>query len=302
MTTDRDQDVALRAAWATTASGTPHVDGSGWEALIEGRLDAATRDSLLDHVGSCARCAGVFRAVRAAALEATRAERKAETARAARPALARPWLARPWLAPVAAVLATATAVVVLSRQAMSPSVAPETIATSPVARPSAAPLGDAASLATTPSLAPVFDFPVEKPPVVIAAERLLAQRGRAQDQAWLTSFARALDPYRAGDFEEAARRLAVVAESQPDVAEPALYLGVSLLLGGRASEAIAPLERARGLVGEARRAEVAFYLGCAQARSGDLDAARPTLEGACRAKADHSEKACEALHRLDAVR
>jgi hypothetical protein len=294
----RDGDEDLRAAWAASDPGTPHGETSSWEALIEGRLDATAREALLDHVASCPRCAGVYRHARKAALDAVRAERKAEKAAASRPPLA-----RPWLAPVAAVLATATAVVVLSRQAMAPSAPPGSAATAPAVTPaSAAPVTVATASATTASSGQSVDFPIEKPPVLIAAERLLAQRGRVHDEAWLASFARALEPYRADDFKEASRLLAVVADQRKDAPEPAFYLGVSLLLGGRPAEAVAPLDRALRLVSEARRSEVALYLGCAQALAGDHRAAHATLKGACEAKGRHAAQACAALRHLDESR
>jgi anti-sigma factor RsiW len=112
--------------------------------------------------------------------------------------------------------------------------------------------------------------------------------------ALLEELGQALVPYRTDDYEEAARRLSVVAARHPRAAEPALYHGVVLLLLDRPREAIAPLERASSLAPEGElRADAVFHLALARFRAGE-DAGRAALSTLCGAEGPYRAKACQA--------
>jgi hypothetical protein len=231
-------DSELRHAWAATAAETAHLDEAAWTEFLEGRLDPDARESALDHVAACPRCASVFKAARAAALEAVPHVAKDR-------APARPW---PQLAALAATLVIGTALATRSFVAPAPS------ASVP------APAG-----VSVPAAVPALPRPhLQKPPVVISAEQLLALRGGARDDAYLKALAAALEPYQKDAFREAAIRLAPLHRDHPQAFEAAFYLGVSLAFDGRARESVPVLERALELAPAARRDEAARWLESAR--------------------------------------
>lgn len=217
----------------------PHPDAERWRAFFEGTLSDADQDATRDHIAACAQCAGLFKSARAAALAAAPPTRVA-------PAGERP---RQWITVAATLSIAMLAIAVLwplpeADQALAP-------ATPPAAAPIPAP-------APAPAIA--FD----KPAVVVSAEQLLVSRGDAAHTAYLEALARALEPYQQDDFVEAARRLEPLAAAHPDRFEPAYYLGVSLLMSGRAADAIPALERALKIAPEARRAGAERALAAAR--------------------------------------
>lgn len=232
-------DETMRAAWVASGLDSRHLDEQTWTTLLEGTLDDETRESTLEHISSCAQCAGVFRIARAAALAELRPAMPPQTrARRLVPELG-----------LAATVAIATLTVVVLREDRR------------VPAPAAAqmPAPDASSIPAAPPPR------LEKPAIVVSSEQLLTTRSRRDNTAYVESLAAALEPYQQDKFKEAARRLAGVATSHPDAFEPAFYLGVSLLLDGKASEAVPVLERARRLASAVRRDEATHYLTLARA-------------------------------------
>jgi hypothetical protein len=229
------------------------------------------REAAADHVAGCVRCAGIFKAARAAARVAV-----SETSRAE--ALPRPAILAPRFAAAMATLAVAIAAVVVMRQGAGPSLVPA----EPTARP--------AATTTAPPADPLAALRIEKPPVVVSAERLLATRG-GTDQGYIEALARALEPYRRDDFGEAAVRLSALGRSRPDAFEPGFYLGVTLLLDAKASDAVPHLERALKLAG-GRRDDASFYLALARIQCGQREPARAALAELCGAKGTRAAEAC----------
>jgi hypothetical protein len=151
----------------------------------------------------------------------------------------------------------------------------------------------------TPPAGPVL--PAEKAPILVDPADALVLRGGAEGgrRAFLERLAAALEPYRRGDFAEAAERLAVVGERHPEAPEPGLYRGVSLLLLGRPEEAAAPLRNAAArATNAALRAEARYHLAVALSRSGDVAGARAELRASCTGGGAATARACTALERL----
>jgi predicted Zn-dependent protease len=136
---------------------------------------------------------------------------------------------------------------------------------------------------------------LEKPDVVLSAERVLVTRG-GQD-AFLKDFAPAIQPYRQGDYAVAAERLARLASRYADVFEVRFYHGVSLLLQGRAAEAVAPLRQARALARGPQGTDAEWYLSLALFRAGQAPEGWDRLAGLCAGDGPRKRAACSALPR-----
>src|SRR5262249_6157617 len=152
---------------------------------------------------------------------------------------------------------------------------------------------------TEPTMAPPRPAPpIEKLPVKVSAEHALIVRGAGGSDTFLADLGKALEAYRGDDYGTAAQRLGEVAARYPRAVEPPLYQGVSLLMLGRASEAIAPLERALALdPSPEQRRDAEFHLALAQLHSGQ-DQGRRTLKQLCAADGPYRTQSC---HALDAV-
>jgi hypothetical protein len=247
-----EADDVLHDAWRGTAPASPHLDEGQWELLLGGRIDAATREAALDHIAACTGCATVFKQARIAAR--TSARSTAAPGRAAR----RQWYYSPQFAAVAALLTVTVGAVILTRQTV-PTVATFETSTTPSSRP------------VTPVADPLVGLRAQKPPVVIGAELLLVTRSGPGEQKFLEDLARALDSYKADDYAEAARQLSGLAAARPEVFEATYYLGISLLLDGKAAESVVVLERAESIAGDTRRAEAARFVELARNARGSQD-------------------------------
>jgi tetratricopeptide (TPR) repeat protein len=113
--------------------------------------------------------------------------------------------------------------------------------------------------------------------------------------AYPSMLAKALEPYRANRYEDAAAALQRVVDRFPRRAEGHFYLGVSLLLAGRAGDAVAPLEKAMADGESAVSAEVKWYLAAALQNSGRVTEAQSVLRSVCSAAGAHREEACAVL-------
>lgn len=104
----------------------------------------------------------------------------------------------------------------------------------------------------------------------LARETVRLRGAAAPRRLLLEDLAKALEPYRRDDFEEAATRLGALRPRYPEAGEIPYYLGVCLLLLDRPDEALAPLEDAVSRLTEADEAR--YYLAIAQ-----VNASRPPL-------------------------
>ena len=131
----------------------------------------------------------------------------------------------------------------------------------------------------------------------------LVLRGEASDP-YGTELVRALEPFRRGDYPQAADRLRALASAHPDEPYARYYLGVSSLLAGQHLEAVGPLERVRGLAAPDSwlHSEASWYLAVALERSNRVDQAVLILTQLCGSGGSRGDKACGALGTLLAPR
>lgn len=165
----------------------------------------------------------------------------------------------------------------------------------PESRPSPTPI--AATAPKQPG-APAYRLAVEPAPLRLPFAMALILRGQSappRDGVYLKRLGEALDPYRAGQYDEAARRLAALARQYPRAVEPPFYEGVSLLLTGGAKAALSRLEAARAIGGEALGDDIDWYLAAARERNGNWEAAAALLKKQCAAEGPHRDAACKAL-------
>jgi hypothetical protein len=142
-------------------------------------------------------------------------------------------------------------------------------------------------------------FRLDTPPVILSAAAVLTPRGLAEDRGmYLAALGPGLDAYRAGDFEQAARRLEALSRTYPTAVEPPLYAGISLLMLNRPAEAVPKLESARALASGEFVAEVDWRLSLAYAHAGDPERARPGLQRVCTSANPNQGRACQALQAL----
>ena len=224
-------------------SGRSHLDLAEWRAFLEQTMGEADRDAALDHISSCAQCAGVFRSARTAALNAV-----------GTPAVAhdRPYRPLRILVPVAATLAIAVvSAIVITRNTPPPVTSP------------ASPVLPASPVSPVSPASPASPALV-KPPVVIGAEQLLATRGSDSQAQYLQTLADALRPYERDDFKTAIPLLERLAKAHPERFEPVFYLGASLMMDDRAAEAVPILERAVTIASAVRRDDAERTLATAR--------------------------------------
>ncbi len=142
-----------------------------------------------------------------------------------------------------------------------------------------------------------YALALEKPPVDLPPDALVL-RG-STPEPYVAALASALQPWRADRFDEAARRFLGVTRNFPGRARGHYYLGASLLMDGRAAEAIAPLERARTLATDGTlRDSAAWYLAVAFERSGRASLAVQELASICDGDGPRRADACRGLERL----
>jgi hypothetical protein len=131
----------------------------------------------------------------------------------------------------------------------------------------------------------------EYTPAVAPSDELIWRDEGASGSPRLRPFARAMRPYERNDFAEAERRLARFLEKNPTHAEAHFYRGVSLLLLGRATDAIAPLEATVGH-GHGRVVEEAhWYLALAYLKAGEPSKALKPLDAVVATSGRHRAEA-----------
>jgi hypothetical protein len=109
------------------------------------------------------------------------------------------------------------------------------------------------------------------------------------------ALAKALEPYRAGDYQKAASDLERVLSEHPGEQRAALYLGVSRLFLDEAPSALEVLAGAQASPDPAVAAEVQWYTLVGIARLRDPTAAIPEIRDLCRQSGAFSARACNAL-------
>lgn len=140
-------------------------------------------------------------------------------------------------------------------------------------------------------------------PAIELPSSALVLRGEAADP-YAPALIRALEPFRRADYPQAVERLRALGSAHPDEPYARFYLGVSHLLAGQPLEAIAPLERVRGLAAPNSwvHSEASWYLAVALERSDRVGQAVLVLTQLCGSGGSRGDKACGALGTLLAPR
>jgi hypothetical protein len=158
--------------------------------------------------------------------------------------------------------------------------------------------GEPPRSAPAPSRAPAFVLALKKPSIELPAAALVLRGSTVEP--YISALVAALDPFRRGQYDDAARRLAAVERQYPQKPHVPFYLGVSELLAGRPGDAIAPLQRSRSLAadGTAIHADASWYLAVALERQARRDESMLILTDLCGSGGARNDEACLALHGL----
>jgi len=156
--------------------------------------------------------------------------------------------------------------------------------------------------AETVRRARTFVLAMDTPAIELPSSALVL-RGESADP-YVAALVRALEPFRRGDYPQAADSLRALGSAHPDEPYARYYLGVSYLLAGQHLEAIAPLERVRGLQARSSwlHSEASWYLAVALERSDRVDQAVLVLTQLCGSGGSRGDQACGALGTLLAPR
>lgn len=137
-------------------------------------------------------------------------------------------------------------------------------------------------------------IPLEMPEAKLRPSVALLSRGEDGPSRYLQDLGPAMEAYRNGDYERAAREFVALAPRYPTQVEAAFYSGVTQLKLGANDKAVEALERARALNDPAFAGEIAWYLGIAYQRAGRLQAAHDQFAQLCRAQGEYAVRACAA--------
>jgi len=140
---------------------------------------------------------------------------------------------------------------------------------------------------------------LEKAPIKVAAASVLIYRSDSVGgKGYLDELAAALQPYRADNYAEAARRLEALSSKFPESPESHFYLGVSRLFLKQHETAFASLETAARLSDETLRDDITWYRALALERlNRQADAVRE-MDTLCARAGDYKAKACSAVEDL----
>jgi len=279
---DADEREALLAiGWRESAGSSACPDSSLLIAVEEGVLDDGLAARVRGHVAGCATCQQLTRDLAAVLAEepdaAVGAGIRARVAAGAPGQKSHPYIW--WGAGLAAAAAIAW-FIVMPRSAQAPP--PD----SQVAR-------------ATPS--PIPSVFVVGRPAIPPGDVDLTVRGEASKQTSLEDqIAFALDTADKGDVTEAGSMLARIARNHPSSRIAFLALGAIQLRVDQNTEALATLERARTLKGDAATAdEAGWFLAIARMRAGDRTGARELLDAICKNAGPRSPSACAGITEID---
>ena len=267
-----------------------HPDEAAWEAFASGTIEPEARRRLADHIVSCGPCRDVYEAVRVLMEGAPAIDLGAPAASVA-PGATLSWRRH---APALAMAASLVVVVGLLATYVSRRPGePAPVSTDSSAGTAPAPAG--APAGTAEPVGPTFRLTMVTPDVQLPADLITTTRGTAGAQArsFLDGFGHAIAPYREGDFDEAAHRLAALTRQHGDVAEVWFYLGVSHLFAGRPAEALAAFDHP-GLA-SAIGDDLLWQRAVALERLNRPQESDVVLRTLCRRDGPHHARACAAL-------
>lgn len=149
--------------------------------------------------------------------------------------------------------------------------------------------------APAPQAAPVVAlWTITPAPVRVPLSSLGVPRGADGPAADGLLLVEALGPYQLGDYAGAIATLSRVVRDFPQSGEAHFYLGVSQLMAGQASEAIASFDAAGPRLPAARRDEAGWYQAAAEQRAGRTDQSRARLVALCARTGEYQAQACAA--------
>jgi TolA-binding protein len=145
---------------------------------------------------------------------------------------------------------------------------------------------------TAPAAPQVGTWEVKKPALLLPLATALVVRGEAEEAS--RALGAVLAPYRSDDYVAAERLLEEVVQKYPASADAWFYLGSTRLLDGDPAGAREALTEARARGVGDRDDEAAWLLATAEARTGDIDAAKTKLAALCADKGPFRDAACSA--------
>jgi TolA-binding protein len=262
------------------------VDEEQITAFYSGQLDERKADAIRDHLVECRTCRELAREARQF-LQAMTEPMQVATA-APMSVSTRPWYRvhgpRLWRLAAAVLLAVSLPLLVWQWQQRAPS-------------------DQQAKMPPTPSQPrenPWRNLEIAKADYVPAPPDELIWRDEpgTPTSPKVSALARAMRPYQQNDFAEAEQRLAQFLEKNPKHAQAHFYRGVSLLMLGRTTEAVAPLEAAveygQGRVSE----EAHWYLAQAYLKADEPSKALEQLDTVIAAKGKYRADAEKLYERV----
>lgn len=173
----------------------------------------------------------------------------------------------------------------------------------------------ASSTDTAAGTAPATSEPVSVDPVPAGPSRmaLVGQLARVEPPEYLPPnlrnasgpddalFKRAMARYQAKQYDEAATALRALRASGPDSAETLFYLGVSDLMSGRVTDALASLETAAAMRDLIYEEDARFFLAKALLSAQDVARARIELARVVALDGDRQQAARSLIDAIDAL-
>jgi hypothetical protein len=145
---------------------------------------------------------------------------------------------------------------------------------------------------TTATARPAFALELTVPEIKMTSAALV-RRGEGAAR-FVDDIAPALNAFRAGDYDAAARMFDALRASYSTSVEVPFYLGVSRLFLNNAPAAAQSLESARALNDASFEDDVAWYLAVAYERAGERSRAAALIDGLCGGKSAYASRACAA--------
>ncbi len=141
---------------------------------------------------------------------------------------------------------------------------------------------------------PWMNLQIAKAEYAAAPEDEVIWRGGEESRP--DPFVEAMKPYTTNNYAQAEEELADVIAKAPQNGSAHFYRGVSLLMLGRAADAIAPLQAAVDLGrNNEEKEEARWYLALAHLKSGQLDAAAAMLDSIDGAHSDEARRQRQAI-------
>jgi hypothetical protein len=242
-----------------------------------GALDEAAAQKVNNHAARCPVCSALLQGLEDPEITSIKTEEETRIGNVVFAGITRPQAtarSRKWLwfaIPACAVGAAALFLILFVRREASPP-------------PSLAQPAKAAQ--------PKVVLALEKAAIQLPAAVLVFRRSDEPEAAYAQELTKALAPYKNDDYGQAIRELEPLARKYSGKAEASFYLGVSLLMAGRAGDAIAWLEKAKMLFAPDRNRDASWYLAVALERTGDSQRAAAGLQDLCRLPGPRQAEAC----------